>query len=202
MAWSLTNDERKEVRDAFLEIDKDRSGAISMQEFKKVMKDKFHISDQNAQQAFEALDTTHQDEIHYTDFLAAMVSTRIRMHDDMLAATFKRFDTDNSGYIDKEDLKKVLGEAFEGESIDHLMEEAHAHDGKISLDDFVAFLKHPDAQEHHHDAAARIIDMQAQHPDHKDERAQTIKAKPAAAIGAGEPENSRGGSGGACCSVQ
>jgi calcium-dependent protein kinase len=193
MAWSLTNDERKEVRDAFLELDKDRSGAISMQEFKKVMKDKFHISDQNAQQAFEALDTSHHDEIHYTDFLAAMVSTRIRMHDDMLRATFKRFDTDNSGYIDKEDLKQVLGDAFEGESIDHLMEEAHAHDGKISLDDFMAFLKHGDAGDHHHDAATRIIDKAIAHPDHAGGRERKMAAKSPKEVGQVKP--------GSCCSV-
>merc|ERR1712194_481435 len=196
MAWSLTNDERKEVRDAFLELDTDRSGAISMQEFKKVMKDKFHISDQKAQEAFEALDTSHHDEIHYTDFLAAMTSTGIRMHDDLLKATFNRFDTDNSGFIDKEDLKKVLGEAFEGESIDHLMEEAHAHDGKISLEDFVAFMHGDDAGEHHHEAANKLIDKAIAHPDHAGGRERKIAAKSTKT-----KEVSTKASGGGCCSV-
>merc|ERR1712151_1056971 len=173
MAWSLTNEERKEVRDAFVELDKDRSGAISMQ-------------------AFEALDTSHQDEIHYTDFLAAMVSTRIKMHDDLLHAAFKRFDTDNSGFIDKENLKQVLGEAFEGESIDHLMEEAHAHDGKISLDDFMSFM-HGEAGEHHHDAATKIIDKAIAHPDHSHSRGRTVTPKPK---GAGTKASGQG-----CCSV-
>merc|ERR1719343_994857 len=112
------------------------------------------------------------------------------MHDGLLRDTFKRFDTDNSGYIDKEDLKKVLGEAFEGESIDHLMEEAHAHDGKISLDDFMAFLKHGDAGDHHHDAATRIIDKAIS--DHAGKHERKMVAKPK--VGSKK-------SGGACCSV-
>merc|ERR1719188_2141047 len=129
-----------------------------------------------------------------------MVSSRIKLHDDLLKATFQRFDIDNSGFITADNLRQVLGEAFEGENIDHLMKEAHAQDGKISMDDFVAFLKHPDAQDHHQDAAARIIDMQAQHPDHKDERVRKIHSKaadskPAAGKGLAGSASEKSGSG-------
>jgi len=198
MAWSLTNEERAQVRDAFMELDKDRSGAISLQEFKKVLEEKFHITDEAAQAAFASLDVNHHDEIHYTDFLAAMVSSRIKMHDDLLKATFKRFDTDNSGYIDKEDLRKVLGDAFEGEDIEHLMEEAHAHDGKISLEDFMAFLKHPDTKDHHADAATRIIDKQIAATD---DRSKKIQTKSGGGTKVSETEKAKPGGGG-CCSVQ
>jgi len=196
MAWSLTNEERAEVRQAFLELDKDRSGAISLAEFKTILEDRFHIDCERAQEAFAALDTSHHDEIHYTDFLAAMVSSRIKMHDDLLKATFKRFDTDNTGYISKANLKEVLGETFEGEDIEHLMEEAHAVDGKISLEDFMSFLKNPDAKDHHADAASRLIDKQIAHPDHADTRAPKVKAK------AQVKEKTTSGSGPVCCCTQ
>jgi calcium-dependent protein kinase len=206
MAWSLTNEERSQVRDAFLELDKDRSGTVSLVEFKQVLEQQFHITDEKALEAFAAMDVNHHDEIHYTDFLAAMVSSRIKLHDDLLKATFKRFDTDNSGYITAEDLRKVLGEAFDGEDIEHLMEEAHAHDGKISVDEFIAFIKNPDAQEHHADAATRIIDKAAAHEDHAPTRAKKVKAKGVApaskppAVGA-SPASSQKASGG-CCALQ
>ena len=40
---------------------------------------------------------------------AAMLSTRIQLHGDLLLKTFRRFDKDSSGYITVENLKEVLG---------------------------------------------------------------------------------------------
>merc|ERR1719146_162919 len=113
MAWSLTADDRASVRQAFLDIDTSNRGVITAAEFKKVLQDRFHVDDEKIKQAFQALDTSHTDEIHYSDFLAAMVSSRIKMHDEVLAQTFRRFDTDNSGFITAANLKEVLGETFE-----------------------------------------------------------------------------------------
>ncbi|CAE8738763.1 unnamed protein product, partial [Polarella glacialis] len=84
MAWSLTNEERSTVRQAFIELDQDNSGTVKLWEFKKVLLAKFHVKSEEAQVIFTALDTNNTDEIHYTEFLAAMVSTRISMHDDLL----------------------------------------------------------------------------------------------------------------------
>ncbi|CAK0800295.1 unnamed protein product, partial [Prorocentrum cordatum] len=76
--------------------------------------EKFHIDDEHVAAAFASLDTNHE-EIHYSEFLAAMVSSRIQVHDDLLKQTFKRFDTHNHGYITKDDLRQVLGQVYEGE---------------------------------------------------------------------------------------
>merc|ERR1712066_20524 len=99
----MTNEERAQIRSAFIEMDTDRSGAITLPEFKKVMEQKFHIDDEQAAEAFAALDTNHSEEIQYSEFLAAMLSVRIRLHTDLLAQTFNRFDTDKSGYITTEE---------------------------------------------------------------------------------------------------
>jgi len=158
MAWSLTNEERKQVRDAFIEIDTDRSGTITIAEFKTVLQEKFHIDDEHVAAAFESLDTNHAEEIHYSEFLAAMMSSRIQVHDDLLKQTFKRFDTHNHGYITKDDLRELLGEVFEGEDVARLVEEADSsHDGKIDYEEFIGFIKQS-GEEHHHEAAEKLID--------------------------------------------
>mmetsp|Transcript_28912 Transcript_28912/g.79662 ORF Transcript_28912/g.79662 Transcript_28912/m.79662 type:complete len:542 (+) Transcript_28912:109-1734(+) len=159
MAWSLSNEERKKVRNAFLEMDRDKSGCIKLWEFKKVLEDRFHVSDEQAMATFSALDANNTDEIHYSEFLAAMCSTRIALHDDLLKQTFRRFDTDNSGFITASNLKEVLGEAFEGQQVEHLLAEADVtRDGRISLEEFLNYMKHPALSETHRDAAAVIID--------------------------------------------
>jgi calcium-dependent protein kinase len=175
MAWSLTNEERSQVRDAFIEMDTDRSGTININEFKKVMESKFHIDCEHASAAFEALDYNHQEEIHYSEFLAAMASTRIKMHDDLIKSTFHRFDVDNTGFITGENLKKVLGDAFSEAEVNTTMEDIDiSHDGKISYEEFFEYMTHPEAHPDHHHMATAVVDH---HAAQDDNRAPTARSK-------------------------
>jgi calcium-dependent protein kinase len=158
MAWSLSNEERAQVRDAFIAMDESKSGTITLLELKKVLQDKFHVPNDEIQEIFHVLDQNHDDEIHYSDFLAAMVGARIGMHEDHLKAAFGKFDVDNSGYITKQNLREVLGDTYEGESVDGLLAEADLlQDGRISYPEFVAFLK-GQAMGSNADAAAKVVD--------------------------------------------
>jgi len=162
MAWSLSAEERARVRDAFLEMDTQRTGTITMTEFKEVMEKKFAFEDTRIKEMFVALDTNHTDEIHYTEFLAAMVSTRLGMHDNLLKQTFKRFDVDNSGYITVENLKEVLGETFEGNEIEQLIKEADFKgDGRISYEEWIQYIKNGAVVDDKHQRVAdRLVDIE------------------------------------------
>lgn len=160
MAWSLSNEERQEVESMFLALDKDKSGAISIQEFRQVVEDQFHIEDARVKGIFSALDPDHNHEIHYSDFLAAMVSTRIALHDDILKQAFERFDVDNSGDIAHNDLKIVMGDSHTEQEIDDLIAEAdESQDGHISYEEWIHFCRqgnNPNARS----SAARLIDSE------------------------------------------
>jgi calcium-dependent protein kinase len=164
MAWSLTNAERAQVRDAFIEMDKNQTGIITLGEMKQVLSE-FNIQDAQVGPIFEALNTSPNEEIHeiqYSEFLAAMVSTRIKMHDDMLTATFHRFDVDNSGYITKDNLKVVLGESFEGAEVDTLLREAdRSGDGQISREEFILYIKNGATHSEHALVEDKFIDEEA-----------------------------------------
>jgi calcium-dependent protein kinase len=162
MAWSLTNEERAKVRDQFIAMDKSKKGTITLCELKEVLTTQFSIADDQVKPIFDALDTSSNDEIHYTEFLAAMVSTRIAMHDDLLTQTFQRFDVDNSGYITPANLRAVLGETFDGTQIDKLMAEADlTKDGRISYAEFIEYLKNGDGgSESMCEAASMVLDTQ------------------------------------------
>lgn len=158
MAWSLSNTERAKVRNYFIAMDKNHKGTITLAELKQVLVDKFHIPEDETKQVFDALDSNHDEEIHYSDFLAAMVSTRIVLHDDLLRQTFKRFDTDNSGYITAGNLREVLGNTFEGEQVEQFVKEAdQLKDGRISYAEFASYLR-GDQIGDHGEAAATFID--------------------------------------------
>jgi len=165
MAWSLSNEERSKVREYFVKMDASKQGTITLQELKNVLQERFKIPDDETMAIFRALDTNNDEEIHYSDFLAAMVSTRIALHDDLLRCTFKKFDVDNSGYITVENLRQVLGDTFEGEEVESLVAEAdQLKDNRISYAEFVAYIRGTPL-ESHANATAQIIDKQLQKPN-------------------------------------
>lgn len=159
MAWSLSNEERASVRRAFIALDNDKGGTISLAEFKQVMQDQFHVEDSKVQEAFDAIDADHNGEILYSEFLAAMVSSRISMHDTLLEQTFHRFDTDNSGYISRENLSEALGGTLTDDELSSMMLEIDVNkDGKISYEEFIDYCRSPAASDNVKEASHKAID--------------------------------------------
>jgi len=145
MAWSLTNKEQHQVRKAFIDMDINRTGVITTSEFKRVFKERFQISGPQVTQAFKALDANHQDEIHYTEFLAAMVSSqihKIQIHEERLQATFKRFDTDGTRYITEHNLQTMLGDSCSPNRASAMICDVDlSKDGQISYHEFTSYLR-------------------------------------------------------------
>mmetsp|Transcript_142278 Transcript_142278/g.345780 ORF Transcript_142278/g.345780 Transcript_142278/m.345780 type:complete len:340 (+) Transcript_142278:100-1119(+) len=202
MAWSLTNEERAQVRQSFIDLDVNRTGTITIGEFKTVLMDKFHINDAEATHAFEALDVNHTEEVQYSEFLAAMVSSRIALHDGLLRSTFKRFDTDNTGFISYDNLREVMGESFEGEEVDNILKAVDSsNDGKISYQEFIAFLRSGAAEETHLEVAARFIDGAKKADDRGEakmrQKTGNLSAPKAKSNGSAGSASSKG-----CCCLQ
>lgn len=161
MAWSLSAEERAKVTQDFLDIDKNHSGTILLSELKDILTKKLDIPNEEIQRIFQALDYNNDEEIHYSDFLAAMVSTRIVLHDDLLLSAFKKFDHDGTGFITVENLRMVLGDDYQGDRVETLLQEADIlKDNRISYAEFVAYLKEQPLEEAM-EAAAHIIDDEA-----------------------------------------
>jgi calcium-dependent protein kinase len=154
MAWSLTSEESAKVMEDFRKLDANNQGTITLTELKEVLVHKYKITDDEALKVFQIMDTNCDEEIHYSDFLAAMITTRINLHDDLLRRAFSKFDTDQSGYITPENLKEVLGDIAKGSKVADLLAEAdYLKDGRISYEEFVRFLK-----EHKEEAQVGLVD--------------------------------------------
>lgn len=148
MAWSLSREDRQELRQQFLSMDCTGKGTITLQEFKEVVESGYHIESLEAQQIFEGADVDGDQEISYSEFLAAAMHDHVRMHNDVLLKTFRRFDKSGTGSITVEDLREVLGDNFEGTSVEDLIGEAdYDNDGKIKYEDFLEYLLKPDEEE-------------------------------------------------------
>jgi calcium-dependent protein kinase len=146
LAWSLSNEERAKVRNSFLTLDADHSGGITLRELEHVMIDKLHAADKlETMHVFEALDYNHDQEIHYSDFLAAMVDSQINLNEQHLNAVFRRFDADHTGYISLENLREVLGSRVDGEKVEVFMKDVNeSNNGRITLSELSSYLQRED----------------------------------------------------------
>jgi len=95
---------------------------------------------------FCMLDTNGDEQIYYSDFLAATMQARSRLREEAVRATFNRLDADGSGAISVQDFRTVLGETFEGVDVEELVNEADpVNRGEISFEVFVRVLEDHDA---------------------------------------------------------
>lgn len=164
MAWSLTNEERKQVRAAFVAMDTHKTGTLSLFELKTVLQEKISVSDDEVKEIFDALDSNdHDDQVNYSDFLAAMMASRIALHDDMLLDTFKRFDLDNSGFINVDNVREILGGCLSLEETEEIMREADvSRDGQISWEEFVQYMQSGGASPRQLEAMDKVIEQELQ----------------------------------------
>jgi len=143
MAWSLPLDERRKLRYTFLAMDKTCTGVLNLSELHDFLVASSLGQDEvdMVLRAFDELDTDHDGDVHYSDFLAAMMCPRLKLpDDDVLHDAFRRFDTEHRGYLTQRQLEDMLGGRLEHEDIERIFETVDGnHDGHLDLDEFVAY---------------------------------------------------------------
>lgn len=150
---NLTENEIKNLREAFRLIDKDNSGMISIEELKKVMQDlgHYHYEEdlQGIMQTFN--EETGEEEINYSEFIAAILDKKVYLNREKLYTVFKHFDIDNSNFITKENLKEVMargGRKITTEALENWLNEIDLKkNGKLSFEEFYEMMKNEEIHE-------------------------------------------------------
>lgn len=88
-----------------------------------------------ARRIFDGLHHSKQT-ISYTEFLAAALSSCIRIEDSRMQEAFRRLDVDGCGYINADDLREVLGGDYTDVEVAQMVEEAGTvkEDGTVAID--------------------------------------------------------------------
>jgi calcium-dependent protein kinase len=116
-----------DLRGAFLDIATDEEGTVSFSDLKAAIRGDEpqcqsdpktparkmrRAKTQELREMFHLMDVNGDDQVYYSDFLAAAMDQK--MKEEHLWAAFRRLDADNSGAISVEDIQNVIGNTFEG----------------------------------------------------------------------------------------
>ena len=150
IASRLSSEESNKLREIFLNMDEDKNGYISFEDFRKYVINEYDIDDlieneEELKKGFEGVDIDHNNQIDYTEFLAANLDEKIFLKNEKLKEAFRIFDINDNGVIKRDDIIRVLKlEKLENknELADKIIEENdYDKDGKINFLDFVKIMK-------------------------------------------------------------
>lgn len=144
-AWSLSQEELVAVQEQFLALDSSRRGVLSARDLQVALVQHFDSSGEEVARIYQMLKAFNprgDNEIHYSDFVSATVSSHVDLSEESIRMTFRRFDRQRLGKVTVEDLKSLLGEKFWGVTMEQLVQEADIFgDGAVSYTGFRACLQ-------------------------------------------------------------
>mmetsp|Transcript_23073 Transcript_23073/g.58817 ORF Transcript_23073/g.58817 Transcript_23073/m.58817 type:complete len:582 (-) Transcript_23073:165-1910(-) len=141
IAFTTPAAQLEHLRQLFQAIDEDGSGTINLDEFKKGMVHlSAHLPPERVEEIFFEMDLSQNDEVDYTEFLAAALPASGLLASDgsstpSLAGAFHVLDRDGDGYIDAADLRAAFDGAMSEETSRGLLENCDAS-GRVNFDAF------------------------------------------------------------------
>ncbi|CAG8962366.1 hypothetical protein HYALB_00013505 [Hymenoscyphus albidus] len=147
MAGSHKTDtpEMAAYKEAFSLFDTDNDGFITKQELGAVLKSlQINATDSEIEDMINEVDLDQTGTIDLEEFIKMMkIETKPSSFEQEMRSAFKVFDSDDSGHISVDELRKVMssfGEALSEEEIKIMIQEVDKNgDGQIDYEEFVKF---------------------------------------------------------------
>jgi len=135
IAHHSSNEEIRELRNAFRQYDSNNDGIITFDDFKTTLGN-FGYREEDCKFLFEKLDVYQKNQVYYTEFLAATIESQGIIDEQKLAHAFNRI-TCEKGYINHKNIRQLLGVDYNYDLVEKAFKEADRDaDGKISYHEF------------------------------------------------------------------
>jgi calcium-dependent protein kinase len=144
IAESLSEEEIAGLKEMFLMMDSDGSGAISFEELKEGLKKVgSNLMEADIRQLMDAADVDHDGTIDYGEFLAATLNLNKIEREENLYAAFSYLDKDKSGYLTTDELQQACNDFHMGDMCveDLIREVDQDNDGRIDYNEFVTMMR-------------------------------------------------------------
>lgn len=142
LAYSLTSRELQDLEATFLALDREGRGTITLASLSGVLREGGRDTAE-LQRLLQSLDCDDE-EVAYTPFVAAMLATRVRQHEDRVRAAFEAFDREKRGYLTAESLQglQVSGQAVTKEEAERWIREVdYRGNGVLDYEAFLSALQ-------------------------------------------------------------
>ena len=140
IASRLNDEEVKNLKDIFENLDENKEGTLTLNEVKKGI-EKLHKKEFNddVEEIFKSLDTDSSGRIDYTEFLAACINQKSFLRQERLNEAFQMLDKDGTGKITKDEIKKALKlDKVDEEILNQLIQKYDLNgDGMIDYNEFL-----------------------------------------------------------------
>jgi len=141
IAQQLKDEDLQELQLTFSKLDQNKDGTLTMDEIKSGIQATGVEVNEDMQATLENLDTDGSGNIDYTEFLAATLSTKQYLKNDVMWGAFRVFDKDGDGSITKQELAEVLKMPEMSHIEDMIREVDLDGDGNIAFDEFVQMME-------------------------------------------------------------
>ena len=142
IASRLTEEEIKNVKKIFENIDKNNDGKLSLEELKEAAGKTPGFKMEQIDEIFKSIDTDNSGNIEYTEFIAASLEKNLYLNEQKLKDAFKLFDSDKSGKISKNEISKILGTSKHSKEVEKIMNKYDSNkDGEIDFNEFINMIK-------------------------------------------------------------
>eukprot|EP00930_Biecheleria_cincta_P002290 TRINITY_DN103304_c0_g1_i1.p1 TRINITY_DN103304_c0_g1~~TRINITY_DN103304_c0_g1_i1.p1 ORF type:complete len:471 (+),score=104.17 TRINITY_DN103304_c0_g1_i1:132-1544(+) len=145
VAQSLKDEDIKELRQMFEQLDENNDGTLTVKEIQESLAKYEAVIPADLVEIIRNLDTDGSGSIDYSEFIAATLTQKQYLKKEVVWSVFRQFDKDGDGTITKQELAQVL-QVQEGgigqELVDSMMKEVDTDgDGKISYDEFCVMME-------------------------------------------------------------
>ncbi|KAI7735592.1 hypothetical protein M8C21_030755 [Ambrosia artemisiifolia] len=145
IAENLSADEIQGLKSMFTNIDTDNSGTITYEELKAgLARLGSKLTEAEVKQLMEAADVDGNGSIDYIEFITATMHRHKLEREEHLYKAFQHFDTDNSGFITRDELETAMknyGMGDEATIKDIIAEVDTDNDGKINYEEFSTMMR-------------------------------------------------------------
>jgi len=148
IASQLSESQIKGLREAFLSLDQNGDGLLTLSELKGgLARTGLRQLPEDLREIMASIDADHSGMIDYTEFLAATIERRQYMQEDICWAAFRVFDVNGDGKITPSELRMVLSDAGVSSMVnaqataDVLKEVDKNGDGVIDFEEFMGMMR-------------------------------------------------------------
>ncbi|XP_076922948.1 calcium-dependent protein kinase 19-like [Bidens hawaiensis] len=145
IAENLSAEEIQGLKSMFANMDTDNSGTITYEELKTgLARLGSKLTEVEVKQLMEAADVDGNGSIDYIEFITATMHRHKLEREEHLYKAFQHFDTDNSGFITRDELETAMKKYEMGDEAtikDIIAEVDTDNDGKINYEEFSTMMR-------------------------------------------------------------